>query len=108
MEDSEKPESGSRVPAAIMAERPQQILQRLRKIQDQELKDALVVLNRLRDGEKVSDGDLIDAAFAFTTRTDLGNPIVGLTSYFIERFMIVAGLPETPKGLKRDWFGDEA
>lgn len=82
------------------------ILARLRQIQDQELKDARSTLTRLRDGESVTDGDLIDAAFAFTARTDLANPIVPLMSYFIARFMHFAGITETPRGLKRDYFDE--
>lgn len=87
-----------------MNEKPEEILARLRRIQSQEYEDALAVLLQLRDGKKVLDGDLIDAAFAFTARTDLANPLVPLMSYFIERFMYFAGVPKTPKGLQRDYF----
>lgn len=87
----------------------QEILERLRKIQDRELENALSVLRRLSSPvshDTVSDGDLADAAFAFVARTDLANPVVPLMSHFIERFMVLASIEETPKGLKREYFAE--
>lgn len=52
-------------------ERPEEILVRLRRIQNQQHEHALMVLRRLGDGEKVSDGELVDAVFNFTGRVDL-------------------------------------
>lgn len=92
-------------------ERPEEILARLRRIQAQEYGDALAVLRRLTNPtsrDTVSDGDLVDAAFAFTARTDLGNPLVPVMSHFLERFMTLAGINETPKGLKRDYFAERS
>jgi hypothetical protein len=80
-----------------------ELLQRLRNIQNADADAALAVTNKLRDSEAVSDGDLIDALYAFAIRLDLANPLLPVCHEVLRRFMVYRGITETPRGIKRTW-----
>ena len=52
-----------------------ELLHRLKNIQDAEQSAAFDVTRKLRSGEVVSDGDLIDALYAFAVRLDIASPL---------------------------------
>lgn len=86
-----------------------EIFERLREARRAEYAHALAVVRRLADPAacvQVTDGELADALFEFAMRLDVANPLLPLASTMLERFMLRAGIVETPRGLKPGMFGD--
>lgn len=91
-------------PKALLAD---EVFASLRESNRKDYEHALAVLRRLANPasrETVSDGELVDALFEFVSRCDIANPIVPLSSHMLERVMFLAGIEETPRGLRRSYF----
>lgn len=80
-----------------------EIFNRLRNIQEAELKAAMETTHKLRRGEPVPDGDLLDALYEFAIRLDVTSPLLPVCHETIKRFMVYGGITETSRGLRREW-----
>jgi hypothetical protein len=80
-----------------------EIFERLKNIKDKEQQAALGVASKIRRGELVSDGELLDALYAFMVRLDLANPMLPICHETLKRFMVYGGVTETPRGIQRGW-----
>jgi hypothetical protein len=80
-----------------------ELLHRLKNIQDAELSTALAITDKLRRSEAVSDGDLLDALYAFAVRLDIASPLLPVCHETLKRFMVYSGITETPRGIQRSW-----
>lgn len=78
-----------------------EIFERLQNINDVEQKAALAVTAKLRNGEAVSDGELLDALYSFAVRLDLANPLLPICYETLKRIMVYSGITETPRGIQR-------
>ena len=90
-----------------MSEETAEIIERLKTVQQNELRDALGVCRRLARHEEVEDGELLDAFFTLVARLDITSPILPIAVEILKRYMDEIGELETPAGVKREWLNGD-
>lgn len=76
-----------------------EIFDRLAKLSREEYERAVATVRKLARDEEVTDGELIDAMFEMSNRLDIANALLPLCSEMLLRFMRLAGVEKTPRGL---------
>ena len=84
-----------------------ELFERIKQIGRDKFKDAPAVNFRLATDEEVSDGELLDAFFTFTSNLDVASPVLPVATEIFERYMLKIEMQVTPKGIDREWFNED-